>query len=193
MNNKAIEEQYRQQFSNWSLWIDMAKELTRAAKFLDKHVDKDWDNFRRIINKNTKQIQSPILQDIQFMLYSYALENYFKALIIFTDPKMSEKPAKIKTHIKTHKLPQLAKYAEFKLEPKEAELLSRLWRNADWQGRYPVPLSPKKISSKYYTDGNRACTTVYSSEDHNEIKQLLKRVKNHVNSITKQSEKGNVK
>jgi hypothetical protein len=196
MNNKGsvnsiTKEQHRQQFSNWLLWLDRAKELTRAARILDAHVDKDWSDVRHIINntKNDthKQIAYPKLQDIQFMLYSYALENYFKAIIIFTDPTISEKPAKIKTH----KLPQLAKYAKFQVTPKETELLSRLWRNVDWQGRYPVPLSPEKISSKYYTDGNRDCSTVYSSEDRSAIKQLFERVVSHVNSITKQSEIGN--
>jgi hypothetical protein len=191
MNNKdfvnsMIEKQYRQQFLNWSLWLDIARELTRAARILDAHVDKDWCDFRK--SDTDKQIASPKLQDIQFMLYSYALENYFKAIIIFTDPTISKKPDKIKTH----KLPQLAKYAKFQVTQGEAELLSRLWRNVDWQGRYPVPLSPKKIRSKYYTDGNRDCSKVYSSGDRSAIKQLFERVESHVNSMTKQSEIGNV-
>jgi len=195
MNNKDTEEQYRQQFSKWSLWLDMAKELTRTAKILDEHVDKDWSDFRLITNniKNDthKQIASPRLQDIQFMLYSYALENYFKAIIMFADPKISENPAKIEKHIKTHKLPQLAEDAKFKATSEEKELLLKLWRNADWQGRYPVPMSPKKLSIKYYTESNRTCSTVYGSEDHNAIKQLIKRVESHINTIIKRNEPSN--
>jgi len=190
MNNKDTEEQYRQQFSNWLLWLDRAKELTRAARILDEHVDKDWSDARSITNNI--QIAYPKLHNTQFMLYSYALENYFKALIIFTDPTISEKPAKIEKHIKTHKLPQLAEDAKFEATEEEKELLLKLWQNADWKGRYPVPMSPKKLSIKYYTDGSRACATIYSadysSEDRNAIKRLLKRVKSHVNTITKQSE-----
>ena len=154
LNELLQQQRFQEQMSNYQLWLYKADELVRVAKILDGHVDKDWARALKRINNPNRKVEDPtmfpIIQDIQMMLYSYALENYFKAIIVFTNPSICS-TNELPEEIKKHNLIVLAKRAQFPINHNvdDIELLLRLERNATWQGRYPVPSSYRKISSIY--------------------------------------------
>ena len=179
--------QFQKQMANHLLWLDKAKELIKAAHLLEEAVDKDWSNALATMTQNNMkdvnvQTSYPIIQDIQSMLYSYAVENYFKAIIIYCSPALHN-ANKLPRAIHTHELLQLAKSAKFSVDEKETELLLRLQRNAEWQGRYPVPSEYNKIGSIREIDRKQYFLGFFSSSDRTRINKLIERITSYVKSI----------
>jgi hypothetical protein len=96
------------------------------------------------------------LNSIWMMSIGYAVENIIKALVIKNTPKVSLLTNKGKLDIKyfgkshdlidmIEKSPQCTLFPEFSIE--EKQFLSKMTYYILWQGKYPIPLEPKKMSS----------------------------------------------
>ena len=110
-NNPPTAAQRYQQidFSNrladTGLWIKMADDLVDAANILEEEVVKYWseiqfdENHRLVKTSNRKYVQGPYS-----LLIAYAVENYFKALLIHQHQKdlkgylLTKLPRYLKNH-----------------------------------------------------------------------------------------------
>ena len=69
--------------------------------------------------------------------------------------------------VKSHDLIRLAKEAHFKFNINDEDLLTRLYRNSDWAGRYPVPVSSSGLKNikVFTTDGKGHFAAFLSPND----------------------------
>ncbi len=194
--------QYLDSLLNWKLWIDKAAVLHAGAQELESHLRSFWD----IINRDFKEGRYAeggepphklprTLDGVYFILIAYAVENLFKAVIIYDQQdtlrssvlnKLGQFPRKIKTH----DLIYLAKEAHFNFNVPDEDLLIRLYRNSDWAGRYPVPISSSKLNNikVFTTDGLPHLTALFRPSDIDYLNTLLQRVRNHVKDSIKSTE-----
>lgn len=186
--------QYSENMLDWDLWIGKAEELLSAAGALAPHIHSYWD----IVMSNVKEggygkggkppHKPPVyIQAVFSMLIAYALENLFKAMIIgeqqdaFRNQIMSN-AGNLPAKIKSHDLIRLAKEAHFKFNVNDEDLLTRLYRNSDWAGRYPVPVSSSGLKNikVFTTDGKGHFTAFLRPEDIDLLNDLVNRVKTHI-------------
>jgi hypothetical protein len=182
-------ERYQQiDFSNrltdTSLWIKMADELVDAANVLEAEVVKYWseiqfdEHHRPVKTSNRKYVQGSYS-----LLIAYALENYFKALLIHQNQKdlkgwlITELPE----YLKKHDLGKLASQSKFKLDVSEEELLFRLSRSSIWVARYPIPIEPEDLANmKKFSNGQSYLVAYYAPQDIKRIHNFIDRLRNHV-------------
>jgi hypothetical protein len=115
-------------------------------------------------------------------LIAYALENYFKALLIHKERKSLKNKllSKLPKYLSSHDLCKLASKSKFKLDLSEEELLSRLSRSSTWAARYPIPVGPNALTAmKILSDGRAHLTAYYAPDDINKIHSLIERLRNH--------------
>jgi len=186
--------QYSESLLNWDLWIGKAEELLATARALEPNIRSYWD----VVMSDVKELRyskggkpphkPPVyIQAVYSMLIAYALENLFKALIIgeqqdvFRNQIMSN-GGKLPAKVKDHDLIRLAKEAHFKFNVNDEDLLTRLYRNSSWAGRYPVPVSSSGLKNikVFVTDGEGHFTAFLRPEDIELLNDLINRVKTHI-------------
>ncbi len=186
--------QYLENLLNWDLWIDKAETLLAAAGALEPHIRSYWDVVASDVkegrySKGGKPPHKPptYLQPIYSMLIAYALENLFKAMIIGEQQDtfrthIMNKGGNLPRKINSHDLIRLAKEAHFKFSASDEDLLTRLHRNSEWAGRYPIPVSSSGLKNikVFTTDGKGHFTAFLRPEDIDLLKDLVHRVKTHI-------------
>jgi len=186
--------QYLESLLNCDLWIGKAEELLAASRALEPHIRSYWD----VVMSDAKQgryskggkppHKTPVyFQAVYSMLIAYAIENLFKAMIIwgqqdtFRNQIMSN-GGKLPEKVKSHDLIRLAKEAQFKFNVNDEDLLTRLHRNSEWAGRYPVSVSSSGLKNikVFTTDGKGHFTAFLSPKDIDLLEDLVHRVKTHI-------------
>jgi hypothetical protein len=175
---------FSNRLTDTSLWIMKADELIAAANILEVEVVKYWseiqlDEHNQPVNiSNRKYVQGAFS-----LLLAYALENYFKALLIHRNQKdlkgwlLTELPR----YLNQHDLGKLASKLKFKLDISEEELLCRLSRSSIWAARYPIPIGPKVLTNmKKFSNGQSYLIAYYSLQDIKLIHNFIDRLRNHV-------------
>ena len=186
--------QYLESLLNWDLWIGKAEELLSAAEALEPHIRTYWkvvmaDVKEGRYGRRGKPPHKPpaYFQAVYSMLIAYALENLFKAIIIkeqqdtFRDQIMSNGGI-LPEKVKCHDLVRLAEDAHFKFNVNDEDLLTRLHRNSEWAGRYPIPVSSRGLKNikVFNTDGKGHFTAFLRPEDMDLLLDLVNRVKIHI-------------
>jgi hypothetical protein len=175
--------QFSEQLANAELWIGKAEELLAAAKILEVDVVKYWSEVRvedgRVVSTlGRKNVQGPY-----FLLTAYALENYFKALLVHKNRESFRNKliTKIPDYIKEHDLLRLAREVAMKLAVAEEDLLFRLSRNSIWAARYPVPTGPDGITAiQQFSDGKTYLIAYFRPEDVDRIHGFVNRLREYV-------------
>ncbi len=187
--------QYFESLLNCDLWIGKAEELLAAAGALTPHIRNYWD----IVMSDMKEgryseggkppHKTPVyFQAVYSMLIAYALENLFKAMIIGEQQDalrnlIRSSGGNLPAKVKGHDLIRLAKEAHFEFNVTDEDLLTRLHRNSEWAGRYPVPVSSSGLNNikVFITDGKGHFTAFLSPNDIKLVDDLVHRVKTHIN------------
>jgi hypothetical protein len=161
-------------------WIEKADELLAAARILEKDIVAYWSTMSI---KNGQVVGIPdrkLVQGPYFLLIAYALENYFKALLIHRN-KESLKNRLLSTlpdYLKKHDLIELARDVNLGLDITEEDLLLRLGRNSIWAARYPVPTGPGALAAmREYSDGKHYLTAYLGPNDVSRVHGFLDRLR----------------
>lgn len=163
-----------------SSWIEKADELLAAARILEKDIVAYWssmsiENGQVVGIPDRKLVQGPY-----FLLVAYALENYFKALLIHRN-KESLKNRLLSTlpdYLKKHDLIELARDINLGLDITEEDLLLRLGRNSIWAARYPVPTGPGALAAmRKYSDGKHYLTAYLGPSDVSRVHGFIDRLR----------------
>ena len=185
-------QQFKERLLNYELWLDKGDELVNAARALEPQINnfwKDTENHHGKESNNTKKQKEnkisayPLLQDIYFMQIGYALENYFKMIIIQESSEALQDQinifeSKLPTIIKDHDLFKLAKKAGFKLNQNDEELIARIQNCSIWQGRYPIPVDSEGLKNIFRTASGGIYFTAYMTlGDLDRVNLLIDRVK----------------
>lgn len=120
------------------LWINEAINLRYSAVVLNEY---SWSVHRAIFDKEPPLLDLPAFWTprIERMLWGYAFENLFKAIIILILKNQSGIKEVPFAEIKSHDLIQLAKKANIILSADEKFYLQIAQKCAVWAGRYPLP------------------------------------------------------
>jgi len=174
---------FSERLTDTKSWLRMADDLIAAANILEVEVIKYWseiqvENDRIIKTPNRKYVQGPFS-----LLIAYALENYFKALLIHRNQKDLKGwlLTKLPTYLSQHDLVKLASKLKFKLDISEQELLYRLSRSSIWAARYPIPIGSEALTNvKKFSDGRSYLIAYYAPQDINRIHNFIDRLRNQV-------------
>jgi len=173
-------------------WINQADELIQASKKLEPSIKKYWlttskyfDPIKGTYNPPPGFKLKKLLQSTYFILVAYAIENYFKAIMItdmITECKAIIRDeifqtGKLPKALKEHNLMSLAKSAKFALNDIEIGLLTRVYRSSLWQGRYPVPVNAGQLNSMVIHSGKAFFTAFLAPADINNLNILIRRIK----------------
>jgi hypothetical protein len=137
---------------NHHSWELRADNLKRVA---DKAYDICYGAITRVhCAKEDREIDTQDSQDIlvikvYYLLMGYALENLLKGILIMRQPKTYVQQGTFTR--KTHKLVKLFEDCKLPVDPETKELLEKLTRHIEWQGRYPVPLRAEDRNSESYS------------------------------------------
>lgn len=167
-----------------SLWIMKADELIAAANVLEAEVKKYWSEIQ--LDEHNQPVNTSGRKDVQgaySLLTAYALENYFKALLIYRNKKdlKGRLLTKLPRYLNQHDLIELASKSKFKLDISEKEILCRLSRSSIWAARYPIPVEPKSLANmKKFSSGQSYFIAYYAPQDIKRIHDFVDRLRNHV-------------
>lgn len=188
--------EYLERLLNWELWIDKAEELLVAAEALERRVRSFWEvievDFKEGRYSEGGEVPHKPPQNLQgayFMLIAYALENLFKAVIIWKDQdtlrnEVLSTGGKLPEIAKNHDLVRLAKETQFRINVGDEDLLTRLTWNSVWAGRYPLPVECGGLKNvKVYSDGKGYLVAYFQSSDIDRLIALAQRVKTHVTNV----------
>jgi hypothetical protein len=183
---------YLQRLHNLQSWVDDADKLLEAAKVLEPQLRDFW----HVVQTNAKEgrynkggepphIPPSDLHGPYFILVSYALENFFKALIIRDRGDEIDnqflQTGRLPGLIKEHDLVKLAKRANVKIDIKEEDALTRLSRFSKWKSRYPVPAKLSGLQNILeYSDGKGYFADYFKPDDPEQLDAIVKRVKDHL-------------
>ena len=169
-------------------WINQADELIQASKKLEPSIKKYWLTVSKYFDPKEGTYNPPpefkpkkLLQATYFMLVAYAIENYFKAVLIaeFETTYKSEilRTGKLPSALNNHNLMNLAERIKFTLSSIDTSLLARLSRNSLWQGRYPVPVNADQLNSMAIHNGNAYFTAFLAPPDIKNLNSLIRRIR----------------
>ena len=123
--------QFSERLLEFDGWVKKAEELLAAASLLESEIRQMWaetemDNGRIVRTSGRANVQAS-----HFMLNAYAMENYFKALLLFRNRESwrNRLMRRLPSYLKQHDLIKLAKEAKLSLSVPEEELLARLSRD----------------------------------------------------------------
>lgn len=161
-------------------WIKKADELLSAARILEKDIVAYWsamsiENGRVVGILDRKLVQGPY-----FLLVAYALENYFKALLIHRNKESLKNRllSALPDYLKKHDLIELARDIQLELDIAEEELLLRLGRNSIWAARYPVPTGPGAlVAMARYFDGKHYLIAYLGPNDVSRVHNFIERLR----------------
>lgn len=175
---------FSQRLTDTKLWIRMADELIAAANILEIEVEKYWSEIQLdghnqpVSTSNRKYVQGAFS-----LLIAYALENYFKALLVYRNQKNLKGwlLTKLPRYLNQHDLIKLASKLRFKLDISEEELLCRLSRSSIWAARYPIPIEPESLANmKNFSTGQSCFIAYYAPQDIKRIHDFVDRLCNYV-------------
>lgn len=175
--------QFSERLADPELWIGMADELLAAAGILQVEILQYWSE---VYVEGVKVVSAPVRKNVQgayFLLTAYALENYFKALLVHKNRETLRNRllTKIPKYVQQHDLLQLSSEVGIKLTVVEEDLLSRLSRNSIWAGRYPVPTGPNSISAiRQFSDGKTYLVAYFRPADVDRINDFVDRLREYV-------------
>lgn len=149
--------QFSERLVDAGLWIRSAEELEAAAAVLEPEIRRYWAEVKV---ENCRVVQVPQRKCVQsqyLMLMAYALENYFKAILIHhnIDSLRGRLLSDLPCYIRSHNLVSLAREANIQLNTSEEELLCRLSRYSTWAARYPVPTDSDSLKAEKELSGGR--------------------------------------
>lgn len=185
---------FSENLANPELWIRKAEELLVAARILEAYVGRYWSKTR--IDKNGRLAHLPRGKGRHvfgpyFLLIAYAIEDYFKALLVHKNQKsLDNKILKnIPPYINTHDLLQLARKVGMTVTMPEEDLLVRLSRNSIWKARYPVPTGPNGIAAtQKFSDGKTYLTDYFGPKDisliHSFLDRLVKNIEETMHHVS---------
>jgi hypothetical protein len=87
-----------------------------------------------------------------YLLVGYAVENLLKGILMVQHPEYFQPSGKM-TRIRTHDLLGICGHCRIPLTQEESNLLKRLKRCIEWQGKYPVPLNGNDMPPIRLPDG----------------------------------------
>jgi len=171
---------FSEQLINTASWIEKADELLAAAKILEDDIQRYWSalsiqNGQVVGTPSNKLIQGPYS-----LLIAYALENYFKALLIHRKREVLKNKllSTLPGYLKKHDLIELAREISLTLDLAEEELLFRLGRNSVWAARYPVPIDPDALTAmKKFSDGKHYLTAYLGPNDVSRVHVFIDRLR----------------
>jgi hypothetical protein len=164
--------QFSERLVETGLWIQIARDLEAAAAVLEPEIQQYWAEVKV---ENRRVVDAPLRSCVQaqyLMLMAYALENYFKAILIHRniDSLRGWLLSDLPCYIKSHNLVGLAREANIQLNTSEEELLCRLTRYSMWAARYPVPTDSDSLKAeKELSDGRRYLMACYYPTDLDRI------------------------
>jgi hypothetical protein len=171
--------QFSERMSDAALWVRHAEELLASAHILEGEVRQHW---AEVSVEGTRVVSAPSRpspQGAYFLLVAYALENYFKAVLIHRNVASFRNhllPC-IPDYLKQHDLVKLAKKTGFGLDVSEEELLTRLTRSSTWAARYPVPTDSDALRAiKKLSDGRAYLTAYLAPGDVDRINTFVRRL-----------------
>jgi len=171
--------QFSERIADAGLWIRCAEELLASAHVLEAEVRQYWAEVHVDGTRVVSAPPRPSLQGPYFLLAAYALENYFKAVLIHRNAESLRNRllSCIPAYLKQHDLVRLAEDAGLNLDVPEQELLSRLTRNSTWAARYPVPTGPDLLHAvKELSDGRVYLTAYLAPADVDRINAFVERL-----------------
>ncbi len=136
-----------QHFQNWVYWRATAMRLRDSAHALFRYYapnlmkeEISYDAAMLRLAHQKKASVRAYSHDIASvaLLYGAALENIFKAVIIFKDENLLNKK-RLPKEVVSHVLIALAQKADVPLDDEEMKLLCWVTELVIWRGRYPVP------------------------------------------------------
>jgi len=156
-------------------WIDIADELYGIAETLEPKV--------KTIQENAGRERNDSFTSAYYMLVSYSIENYLKALIISNNKteykKQLNNKSELPQEINGHDLCKLAGDAGIKEDIAndffKQELLKKLTYCAIWFGRYPVPKKAEGFNDRIKSP--------FSSIDNPIIKNIITIIKKKVEKL----------
>jgi len=175
---------FSNRLTDTKLWIMKADELIAAANVLEVEVEKYWSEIQ--IGEHNQPVNTSGRKDIQgafSLLIAYALENYFKALLVYRNQKNLKGwlLTKLPRYLNQHDLIKLASKLRFKLDISEEELLCRLSRSSIWAARYPIPIEPESLANmKNFSTGQSYFIAYYAPQDIKRIHDFVDRLRNYV-------------
>lgn len=121
------------------LWVNRAVDLKYSSIVLNEF---SWNRSKGVFDKKAPIPDFPAFwtPGVERMLWGYAFENLFKAIIIVNVKKETELKAVPFPEIKSHDLLQLANRANVTLSEDEKFYLNISQKCAVWAGRYPIPI-----------------------------------------------------
>lgn len=164
-------------------WVSKAEELLSAANILESEIVKMWAEVKM---ENGRVIQTsgrPNVQAQYFMLTAYAIENYFKALLIHRNRAVLRNRllSSLPRYLNEHDLVKLAQRVNQKLSLPEQDLLIRLSRSSVWAARYPVPTGPSRDRAmEQFSDGRVYFTAYFAPGDIDRLRDFLDRLRSIV-------------
>ncbi len=187
-NNMQLLIDYQDQVLTPHLWISQANELITASKKFEPSIKKYWLTVTNYYDSEKLTYSPPagfkptkLLQSTYFMLVAYAIENYFKAILVahckFAYRDEIVKTGKLPEALKKHNLIILAEKSKFSLNDIELNLLTRLYRNSLWQARYPVPTNAKGLKVMAIHNGKAFMAAFLAPQDINNLTILVRRIK----------------
>lgn len=155
--------QFSERLIDTRLWIQIAQDLEAAAAVLEPEIRRYWTE---INVENCRVVQVPRRKHVlsqYLMLMAYALENYFKAILIHRniDSLRGRLLTDLPRYIKNHDLVGLALKANIQLNTSEEELLCRLSRFSTWAARYPVPTDSGSLKAEKKLSGGGTYLMAY--------------------------------
>ncbi len=113
-------------------------------------------------------------RDVCFMLFGFALENLAKGIIVCRDPKRVSRGKLARWHRRGsgHQLVRLFESAEIPFTIEEREVLERMSRTTEWQGRYPVPMDFNNARDGDRLIGILAVSNVWPADDYARLSAL---------------------
>ena len=191
-HQKLFQEiQFSERLIDTSLWIQKAEELQAAAAVLEVDIRLYWSEIQVKDNHAIQMSNRKYVQGPYSMLMAYAIENYFKAILIHrdTDFQRNRMVPNLPTYIKKHDLVKLANKAKVTLDLSEEELLNRLSRNSIWAARYPIPTSPDALTTEQkLSDGTTYLVACLAPHDIDRINKFIVRLRDYVNNEIQNSQ-----
>jgi hypothetical protein len=169
-------------------WFKEANKLLTAAEFLAPSILEWWAGMQTALSKEGKKpFPEHEFQTTYMMLCSYAIENFCKGWLASRLPSWERERLKrigsLPKSLEGHNLFSLVQRIGMPIIEHDEELLRRLTLSAVWRGRYPVPLHYLG-SEEEFKDGKRYNLQILGAADLPRIKDLVQRLRQHVNAPT---------
>lgn len=160
-------------------WLESANRLIASAEKLEDYFEEFWNTLK------TEKILDDSKVSILFMIYSYAIENLLKAIIVIRDKQnlSSQNWGKLPNSLQGHNLYQLCKKSGLDNLAREYEsILKKLSRSAEWYGRYPTPIKASDYNNlrSSENESNGISLSGHTPIDLNEIKKIINELKSNL-------------